>query len=140
MNTNRLGILYFDKKDGFVFNIYERLGKADDGREILKELGEETDNNFSQLVGCKYNQLPLIEKYLKAGLNLYCFYEDNQIISRIRYISANLGDGFGESIIESMLNLEKYIELNEDVFAKNIAKVGLLTNLAIAQQDGGMEE
>ena len=140
MNTNRLGVFCCVKeKDGsstYVFNVYERLGKNKDGKEILKELGQDESKSFEELFGCNKGELEFLKKYVTKGLTMITFHNGDEVVSRLRYLGANLGDGFGKDVVESARDLERFISSNEDVFARNVAKIEVLGEIASTFGDG----
>lgn len=142
MNTNRLGVLCCVKEmDGsstYVFNVYERLGKNKDGKEILKELGQDENKSFEELFGCNKGELEFLKKYVTCGLTMITYHNGEEVVSSLRYLGANLGCGFGKDVVESARDLERFISSNEDVFAKNVGKIEALGAL-ISSFDNGME-
>lgn len=81
-------------------------------------------------------ELEFLKKYVTKGLTMITFHNGDEVVSRLRYLGANLGDGFGKDVVESARDLERFISSNEDVFARNVAKIEVLGEIASTFGDG----
>lgn len=137
MKENRVGKLSYVKlNDGsfiYLFELFEKVEIMDsEGNKKLKLklIEKNADENFETIFGCDEDDYPLVKKYIEEGLDLYCYFDDGEVVSSLKFLSLNLGNGYGKDVLKSVEDLERFINADEKVFAKNYANALVLAKIA----------
>lgn len=137
MKKNRVGKLecaILDNKKVFVFQQYERNLETEPFKfelENVNLIGTYEADSFEEIFGCKEGEVyDYVKKYIKEGIDLYTYFENEKVVSKLTFIDQDLAFAFGKTIEESVFNLDFYIKENEDDFSMKFAKTILAYNFA----------